>query len=111
MSMAETPRFIDPSIDFDAHNPLRADAIVVAGTTRRGKHCELIDNTGAKLPRAELEAIFSGLIENDVFGFHPVSAGGADAIRLERREGGHVQVGDNLYRLIVYRYQARLEPF
>lgn len=109
--MAESSRFVDPNIDFDAHNPLRADAVVVTGTTRRGKHCELIDNTGAHLPRAELEAILAGLVGNEVFGFHPVSAGGADSIRLERREGGHVQVGNKLYRLIVYRYQARLEPF
>lgn len=109
--MAEPPRFVDPNVDFDTHNPLRADAVVVSGVTRRGKRCELIDNTGAHLPGAELEAILAGLIENEVFGFHPVSAGGADSIRLERREGGHIQVGSTLYRLIVYRYQARLEPF
>lgn len=109
--MADTPQFVDPAVDFDAQNPLRIDAVVITGSTARGKRCELIDNTGAQLPRAELEAILHGLIENGVFGFRPVSAGGADAIRLERREAGHVQVGENLYRLIVYRYQARLEPF
>ena len=109
--MSETPSFVDPNADFDASNPLRPDAVTLPGVTRRGKPCALIDNTGAALPPDELQQILDRLIENDSFGFRTLSATGGDAIRLERREASHVQVGQNLYRLILYRFEARLEPF
>lgn len=109
--MSEPPSFLDPDADFDASNPLRPDAARLKGTTRRGKPCVLIDNTGAALPPGELRQILDRLIENDSFGFRTLSANGGDAIRLERREASHVQVGENLYRLILYRFEARLEPF
>lgn len=109
--MSETPGFFDPNADFDLSNPLRPDAVRLSGTTRRGKPCVLIDNTGDALPRDELQEILDSLIANDRFGFKTLSATGGDAIRLERRESSHVQVGENLYRLILYRFEARLEPF
>lgn len=71
----------------------------------------LIDNTGDGLPHEELQQILTSLIESDSFGFKTLSATGGDAIRLERRESSHVQIGDKLYRLILYRFEARLEPF
>lgn len=71
----------------------------------------LIDNTGDALPHAELQQILSSLIESESFGFKTLSATGGDAIRLERRESSHVQIGAKLYRLILYRFEARLEPF
>ena len=103
--------FVDPLADFDASNPLRADASVLRAETRRGKPCYLIDNTGDALPQAELREILQGLIEAELFGFRTLSASGGEAIHLDRRESAHVQVGGKLYRLIVYRYEARVEPF
>lgn len=102
---------VDPHVDFDEHNPLRADARRYPAVTRRGKPCELIDNTGEALPEAEMRAILEGLVENDVFGFRTLSANGGETINLDRRESSHVQVGEKLYRLIVYRYQAQIERF
>lgn len=100
-----------PTEPFDALNPLRADARRIEGTTRRGKPCELIDNTGAQLPEAELRSVLDSLIVADAFGFHALSAGGGSTIDLERRESAHIQIGGQLYRLLVYRYVARIEPF
>ena len=103
--------FVDPNANFDENNPLRADAVIYSGETRRGKSCELVDNTGLQLDASECRDILHGLIENDVFGFRTLSASGGETISLERRESTHVQVGDDLYRLIVFRYQARIENF
>ncbi len=109
--MSDTSQFVDPNADFDENNPLRGDAVHYPGNTKRGKACELVDNTGCALAPDECRDILASLIENDLFGFHPFSANGGATISLERRESTHVQVGDDLYRLIVFRYQARIENF
>lgn len=102
---------LPPREPFDVLNPLREDAQRISGTTRQGKPCELIDNSGAGLPQAELREVLDGLIAADAFGFHARSAGGGSTIDLDRRESAHIQIGDALYRLVVYRYCARIEPF
>lgn len=109
--MSDFSEFYDPSADFDELNPIRPDAARLQGKTLKGKPCELIDNTGEGLPRDELQSILDGLIEADVFGFRTLSAAGGDRIDLDRRESSHIQVGENLYRLIVFRYEARIESF
>lgn len=81
----------------------------VAGRTARGQHCELVDCTGEGLPRAELERLMSDLIAADAFGFR--ARGSADAVAIGQPEFAHVQIGERLYRLIVERYSARIEPF
>jgi hypothetical protein len=110
-----TPHWLDPAgngaPDFEAGNPLRPDCVRLAGTTRRGKPCELVDNSGDALPRAELETILDALIRENRFGFGIASAAGGTTLDPARREGAHVQVAGKLYRLILYRYQARIEPF
>lgn len=109
--MSDTSPFVDPDADFDACNPLRPDAVRVSGVTRRGKGCVLIDNTGLALQQEELHAILAGLIEKDAFGFRPLSSSGSNMLDMNRRESGHIQIGDALYRLIVHRYEARIEKF
>jgi hypothetical protein len=109
--IADTPPDAAGDGDFDACNPLRPDAVRIAGTTRRGKPCELVDNTGRALPREELRALLDALIAAEAFGFALASAKGGATLDLARRESAHVQIAGELYRLLVYRYQARLEPF
>jgi hypothetical protein len=113
--MPDTPRQPDPEAgtipDFEAANPLRPDAPRRGGTTRRGKACELIDNTGDRLPASALQDILDALIREDRFGFATATAAGGTTLDLARREGAHIQVDGRLYRLIVYRYQARIEQF
>ena len=113
--MPDTPRQPDPEAatipDFEAANPLRPGATRLEGTTRRGKACELVDKSGERLPATELQGILDALIREDRFGFATASAAGGTTLDLARREGAHIQVDGRLYRLIVYRYQARIEPF
>ena len=113
--MPDTPREPDPEAatitDFDAVNPLRPGATRLRGTTHRGKACELVDNSGDRLPRPELQGILDALVRAQRFGFAAASEAGGATLDLARREVAHIQVGGRLYRLIVYRFQARIEPF
>ena len=92
-------------------NPVRADATRLEGWTRAGRPCELIDNTGAGLARADLQAVLDALIAADRFGLAFASPKGGSTLDLEHREAGHIQIGEGLYRLLVRRYTARIEPF
>lgn len=109
--MSEFWQRIDPAADFDALNPLRDDAVRYEAVTRQGRPCALTDNTGRCLPAAAVREVLDGLVANDVFGFRARSAAGAATIGLDQAEATHVQIGDELYRLVVRRYEARLEPF
>ncbi|MBI2311609.1 MAG: hypothetical protein HYU77_03805 [Betaproteobacteria bacterium] len=99
------------ALDFDALNPLRPDAVRVEGLTRNGKPCVLVDNTGDRLPLGELRDILQGLIAQEAFGFKVLSPSGGGTLDLDRRECAHIQIGERLYRLLVYRFEARIEPF
>ena len=101
----------DPNADFDQENPIHPAAVHYMSTTHQGKSCRLIDNTGRHLPETECRDILSALIENQLFGFRSLSAQGGDTIDLARRESSHIQIDEQLYRLIVYRYEARIENF
>lgn len=81
----------------------------VEARTARGRICELVDKTGDAIPAPELERLLADLIAGGAFGFR--ARGTADAVALGEPEFAHVQIGERLYRLIVERYKARLEPF
>ncbi len=81
----------------------------VAGRTHRGRPCELADNSGDALPRAELERLLAELIAADAFEFR--ASGAAEAVAIGVPQFAHVQIGGRLYRLIVERNIARLERF
>lgn len=83
----------------------------VEGVTLRSRPCRLVDNSGDHLPEAELRDILNRLIEQDAFGFKPLSAAGGDTLELDVPVVAHIQIGGHLYRLIVHRYQARIEKF
>ena len=84
-------------------------ALRVEGRTPRGRICELVDNSGDGIAAAELERLLGELIANGSFGFR--ARGAADSVALGKPEFAHVQIGGQLYRLIVERYSARLERF
>ena len=109
--MSDTPAPPVPRGEFDRLNPIRPDATRLAGVTRRGRPCELIDNSGAGLAEAELREILDALIEQDRFGLVLRSAAGGATLDPERREASHVQIGGRLFRLLLSRYTARIEPF
>jgi hypothetical protein len=90
--------------------PIRKDAIIVQGVTMSGKPCRLVDNTGTTTEVA-LQGLLSDLIRARRFGFLMRSRSGENSISLDEPEFGHVQLEDRLYRLLVDRYEARLETF
>jgi hypothetical protein len=81
----------------------------VRGRTARGRPCELVNRTGDALPRPELERLLAELVAARAFEFQ--ARGGGEGVALGRPQFAHVQVAGRLYRLIVERRAARLEPF
>ncbi|MBU2790241.1 hypothetical protein HF288_09845 [Acidithiobacillus caldus] len=90
--------------------PLRPDAVIVEAQTKRGKVCRLVDNT-ATVAVTELEELLRELIAQDLFQPLGLSSAGGSSIRIGAPQGGHIQLGESLYRLIVIDHEARLEPF
>lgn len=109
--MSDTPTPPARPGEFDRLNPIRPGAPRLAGVTRRGRACELIDNTDAGLAREDLREILDALIAQDRFGPTLSSASGGTTLDLERHESGHIQIGTRLFRLLVRRYTARIERF
>jgi len=109
--MSDTPTPPARPGEFDRLNPIRPDATRLAGVTRRGRACELIDNTGAGLAPEDLREVLDALIAEDRFGLSLTSSREGTTLDLERREVGHIQIGTDLFRLLVRRYTARIERF
>jgi hypothetical protein len=109
--MSDTPEPPSAPGKFDRLNPIRPGATRLAGVTRRGRACELIDNTGAALSVEDLREVLEALIAQDRFGLAMTSAAGGATLDPERGEAGHIQIGNRLFRLLLRRYTARIEPF
>ncbi len=99
-----------PIEEEDGLPPLRSDAVILEGMTKRGKPCRLIDNT-VSAPREELAALLNDLIEQEHFGPSGLSMAGSNTISIGTPQSAHVQLGENIYRMIVVDYAARLETF
>lgn len=94
----------------DCGQEISPQATIVEGVAHNGKPCRLIDNTGS-IERGELEGLLEQLIEAKRFGISGLSAAGSNSIRLGAPEFTHVQIGGQLYRLILLPYHARIEAF
>lgn len=86
------------------------EATVIEGTAHNGNPCRIVDNTGC-VPRAELERLLHDLIAEKRFGLNALSSTGSNAIKLGEPQFTHLQVGDDLYRFLLFPYEARLEGF
>jgi hypothetical protein len=95
----------------DPHTPpLSEGAVFVEGRAHNGRPCRVVDNTGT-VERALLEELLAELVKARRFGVAGLSATGTSAIRLGAPEFTHIQLGGELYRLILFPYEARLEAF
>lgn len=83
---------------------------IVEGVAHNGKPCRIVDNTGS-IERSELEGLLGQLIEQKRFGISGLSAAGSNSIRLGAPDFTHIQIVDQLYRLILLPYEARIEAF
>lgn len=78
--------------------------------TKSGKPCRVVDNT-ASVERAELAGLLADLIEHDRFGIRGMSAAGENTVTLGAPVFTHIQLGGEIYRLLVLPYEARIERF
>ncbi|MHB8346259.1 MAG: hypothetical protein ACYDHM_03575 [Acidiferrobacterales bacterium] len=104
------PNLADSVRRFDALNPINANAAIVDGTMSNGHACRLVDNTGEIDLRA-LEELLRALILEGRFGGAGLSPAGGNTVTIGAPQYGHVQVGEELYRLLVFPYEARIERF
>jgi hypothetical protein len=90
--------------------PQHPDAVVVEGVLANGKRCRLVDNTRS-VPGEELQALLDALIRERRFGLSGLSRTGTSSIPIGAPVFAHVQLGERLYRLILFPHEARIEPF
>lgn len=90
--------------------PLNTHAVIVEGRAHNGRPCRVVDNT-ATVERALLEELLADLVSARRFGLGGLSAGGDNTIRIGAPEFTHIQLGEAVYRLILFPYEARLEAF
>ncbi|OBS08050.1 hypothetical protein [Acidihalobacter prosperus] len=102
-------RSSDPQ-DFFQANPLSPDACVIDGQARNGKPCRIVDNTGT-VPLPELRALLEQLIEDGRFGISGRSQVGDGRMLIGAPEFTHLQIGESVYRFILFPYEARIEAF
>lgn len=85
-------------------------ATIIEALTHKGKCCRVVDNTGT-IDRAELERLLEDLIRMGRFGLRGLSAKGGTTIRIGEPEFTHMQFGEQIYRMLLFPYEARLESF
>ncbi len=106
----DMPSLADSVRRFDEQNPIDANAIIVDGVMSNGHACRLVDNTG-DIDRQTLEELLQVLILERRFGGAGLSPVGGDTVTIGAPQYGHVQVGETLYRLLVFPYEARIVRF
>lgn len=105
----QPPSFVDPTLTAPI-DPIRTDARIVNGIAHNGKPCRIVDNT-CSIDTEELRAVLADLIAERKFGVGGVSAHGGTAMHLNRPLSTHIQFGEQLYRILLYSYEARIEKF
>ena len=84
-------------------------ATIVEATNVQGKTCQLVDNTGT-IDHQTLKNLLSELIDGNQFGINALSSQNG-VINIDKPRLTHIQINKELYRLLLYRYQAIIESF
>ncbi len=108
--MSDTPHFIDLEQSCPEPGAIGPDATIIPGVAHNGKPCRIVDNT-ASVALAELQALFDELIAQKRFGLQGLSVAGSNCIAIDQPLGTHIQLGDAIYRILMYPYEARIEKF
>lgn len=85
-------------------------ATIITGVAKNGKPCSIVDNTGQIKPET-LQAMLDQFIEENRFGFSLLSAPGESSIRLGEPLFAHIQIEEQLYRVILHSYEIRIDSF
>lgn len=88
---------------------LNQRAGMVEARNSRGKICQLIDNTGT-IEDSQLIDLLNQLIEDEQFGINALSSTDG-TLNIDKPRLSHIQIQDDLYRLLLLRYQAVIEKF
>jgi len=82
---------------------------IVSAQSPNGRDCKLKDMTQS-IDRNELEQLMQDLLEQKLFGFNMLSS--TDGVmNLDKPRLTHIQLGEELYRLLLFPYEARIETF
>lgn len=87
-----------------------AHARIVHGQLSSGRQCRVVDHSG-QVPHGELAGLLNALIDQGAFGLTALSQPGSGTIDLGKPKFSHIQLGDALYSLVVYRYEAHVTRF
>jgi len=82
---------------------------MIKGTTLNGKPCKIIDAT-TTLSHDILQELLNDFIKKRSFGLSGYSQDG-QTIKLNQARFSHIQIQNQLYRLILLPYEARIEKF
>ncbi len=104
------PNLTDTVRRFDVQNPINANAVIVDGKMDNGHACRLVDNTG-DIDHGTLEELLRALIFERRFGGAGLSPAGGNTVTIGTPQYGHIQIGERLYRLLIFPYEARIEQF
>ncbi|HUW98696.1 MAG TPA: hypothetical protein VMV40_07645 [Acidiferrobacter sp.] len=102
--------YIDLSAACPRPDSVRPDAVIIEGHTHTGRPCRIVDNT-CSVPRKDLTEVLDGLITAHRFGVAALSAHGGQVLAIGRPDATHIQFGDELYRLLLFPYEAHIERF
>jgi len=102
--------YIDPSVPCPGPDSVRPDAVIIEGHTHTGRPCRIVDNT-CSVPKEELAEVLNDLIAARRFGVAALSPHGGHVLAIGRPNATHIQFGDELYRLLLFPYEARIERF
>ncbi|MHB8253166.1 MAG: hypothetical protein ACYDEV_05585 [Acidiferrobacter sp.] len=102
--------YIDPNVPCPSPDSVHPDAVIVAGQTHTGRACRIVDNTRS-IPKEDLAEVLNSLIAERRFGVAALSPHGGQTLAIGRPNTTHIQFGDDLYRLMLFPYEAHIERF
>lgn len=108
--MTHSQDFVDDDLSAPAPGDVRPEATIIEGRAHNGKPCRIVDNTASVDP-AELRALLEDLIRERRFGVQGLSVAGSDRISIDKPVGTHIQLGQDIYRILMFPYEARIERF
>lgn len=108
--MSDTSHFIDLEQSCPKPGAIGSDATIIRGVAHNGKPCRIVDNTGS-VAAPELQTLLDALIAQKRFGLQGLSVAGSNRIAIDQPLGTHIQLGEAIYRILMYPYEARIEKF
>jgi len=98
-----------PFVNTKQNLPDSEQYTVIEGHTLNGKPCRIVDKTRT-VDRKLLGQLLEELIASKQFGLNKLSSTDGK-INLDQPQFSHIQLGEDLYRLLLFTYEAHIEKF